>query len=328
MRNRPTVHPTLARKALIPLLCSFFLVAAAAFLLLAPIASKPRELTGKGASAGTRRPNPAAKKASASARSMPQKFLTLNQGDTIDLSPGPVSFGGHPRLVKRIGISWKFRADTPGHTVLTVGVGASKRQVYLFVSPLPSRHVTREDLDWYRSQFDTGGIANCGPADVAMAILWARGKDIPVQDIREEIGFPYEDGSTTFPMLAQSLDRHNVHYKVADVAAPKDLVGVMDRGHIAIMLVQTGVIGKVEGDPVKDLVGKYYDDDQGHYLVIKGYSLDGRYFVVYDPYPVDWEENRPRYGDDVSMIGKNRYYQTSQLFAALKTSTILEVQPN
>jgi hypothetical protein len=252
----------------------------------------------------------------------------LNQGDTVDLSPGPVSFGEHPRLVKRVGITWKFRADTPGHTVLTVGAGARQRLVYLFVSPLPSRHVTREDVDWYRSQFGTGGIANCGPADVAMAILWARGKDVPVQNIRAEIGFPYEDGSTTFPMLAQSLDRHRVRYKVADVAAPKDLIGVLNRGHIAIVLVQTGAIAKVDGDPVEDLVGKYYDDDQGHYLLIKGYSLDGRYFVVYDPYPVDWGENSLRYGDSVSMIGKNRYYNTKELFAARKTSTILEIQAN
>ncbi|MGA2379906.1 MAG: hypothetical protein ABSG85_11425, partial [Spirochaetia bacterium] len=78
-------------------------------------------------------------------------------------------------------------------------------------------------------------------------------------------------------------------------------------------------------DPVTDLVGRYYDDDEGHYVLVKGYTLDRGYFVVYDPYPVDWESNSLRYGDDVSMIGKNRYYPAEQLFSALKTPVILEV---
>ncbi len=65
----------------------------------------------------------------------------------------------------------------------------------------------------------------------------------------------------------------------------------MDRGHIALVLVQSGIIEKVQGDPVSDLVGRYYDDDEGHYVLVKGYTLDKGFFVVYDPYPVDWESN-------------------------------------
>jgi hypothetical protein len=61
---------------------------------------------------------------------------------------------------------------------------------------------------------------------------------------------------------------------------------------------------------------------------VKGYTLDKGYFVVYDPYPVDWESNSLRYGDDVSMIGKNRYYPADQLFKALRTPLVLEVSSN
>ena len=43
---------------------------------------------------------------------------------------------------------------------------------------------------------------------------------------------------------------------------------------------------------------------------------------------MDWESNSMRYGDDVSMIGKNRYYPAEQLFSALKTPLVLEVSAN
>jgi hypothetical protein len=259
-----------------------------------------------------------------STSSTSQKFITLNAGDVLDLSPGPVSFGGHPELLSRIGSSWKFRAESGGHAVLSVGSGAALRRVFLFVTPMPSRQVTRNDLDWYRTQFGTG-IANCGPALVSMSILWARGQDIPVQEIRSEIGYPYDDGATSFDDLRESLERHRVAYRTSVLSGPQDLVNVLAHGHLALVLIQSGGIAKVSGDPSRNLVGRYYDDDLGHYVLVKGYSLDQGYFVVYDPYPVDWESNSLRYSDAISPIGKNRYYPAGQLFGALKTKMILEV---
>jgi hypothetical protein len=158
-----------------------------------------------------------------------------------------------------------------------------------------------------------------------MAVLWARGQDIPVQDIRDEIGYPYDDGAVSFDNLGAALGQHKVAFATPQLAGPADLRRIVDRGHIAVVLIQTGNIEKVDGDPVTDLVGRYYDDDEGHYVLVKGYTLDKRYFVVYDPYPVDWESNSLRYGDNVSMIGKNRYYRADQLFSALKTPLVLEV---
>ncbi|HEY9593877.1 MAG TPA: hypothetical protein VHE79_05330 [Spirochaetia bacterium] len=43
---------------------------------------------------------------------------------------------------------------------------------------------------------------------------------------------------------------------------------------------------------------------------------------------MDWGSNSLRYADDVSMIGKNRYYSASQLFAAMKTRMVIEVSPS
>ena len=281
---------------------------------------------GAGDMPGKERLHPrfAAAHTAAQAPAQLRRFITLNPGDTVDFGDGPVSLGAHGALLHRIGLGGRYRAVSSGHAAITVGRGKLKHQVYLFISPVPSRHVTREDIDWYRTQYGTG-IANCGPALVSMAILWAHGKDIPVQKIRAEIGYPNDDGGTSFDDLGGSLGRHGVSYRSPTLSSARDLSNILDRGHIAFVLIQSGAIRKVEGDPTVNLVGRYYDDDEGHYVLVKGYSLDRDYFVVYDPYPVDWESNSMRYADEVTMIGKNRYYSAQQLFSALKTRMVIEV---
>jgi hypothetical protein len=300
-------------------------LAVALFLIFPPEPLRPGALTG-GGNVDLRNGRVAHGSANLApiGRSNSKRYLTLNPGDQVDLSPGPVDFGGHPELLSRLGRTSRYRAQGSGHTVLTVGKGGARHRVYLFVSPIPARQVDRGDLDWYKTQWGTG-YANCGPALVSMAILWSRGKDISVQDIREEIGYPYDDGAVSFDNLKDALIRHKVPFTSPELSGSADLRRILDRGHIALMLIQSGGIGKADGNPVTDLVGRYYDDDQGHYVLVKGYTLDKGFFVVYDPYPVDWESNSLRYGDDTSMIGKNRYYPTEQLFSALKTPMVLEV---
>src|SRR5208283_575835 len=119
-------------------------------------------------------------------------------------------------------------------------------QVYLFVSPLPSRQVSRDDVDWYKTQYGTG-YANCGPAVVSMAVLWARGTDVPVQDIRQEIGYPYDDGAVSFDNLGAALGLHKIAFAAVQLAGAADLRQIVDRGHIAVVLFQTGSIEKVGG---------------------------------------------------------------------------------
>jgi len=292
------------------------------FALFPAVPLEPVTLTG----AGSRyvKDLHATSRGSSAARNAGARYLTLNPGDTVDLSPGPVSFGGHPELLARLGLTWRFRAQGAGNTLLTVGKGRGKRQVYLFVSPIPARQVGREDVDWYKTQYGTG-YANCGPAVVSMAIFWSRGLDIPVQAIRDEIGYPYDDGAVSFDNLTDALARHRVKFSAPQLAGPDDLRKILDRGHLAVVLIQSGDIQKVRGNPVTNLVGRYYDDDEGHYVLVKGYTLDNGFFVVYDPYPVDWESNSLRYGDDVSPIGKNRFLPADQLFDALKTQVVIEV---
>lgn len=315
------------RLAWFPLAGATALLALLLFWIFPPIPLAPVALTGGGSLALKTGRGHVLMKPFSGTHSANTRYLALNPGDIVDLSPGPVSFSGHPQLLSRMGLTWRYRAQAAGHTVITVGKGKAKHQVFLFVSPVAARQVDREDVDWYKTQYGTG-YANCGPAVVSMAVLWSRGHDVTVQSIREEIGYPYDDGAVSFDNLSDALQRHKVKFETPQLSGPDDLRRILDRGHIALLLIQDSVIEKVQGDPVKDIVGRYYDDDEGHYVLVKGYTLDGGNFIVYDPYPVDWESNSLRYGDEVSMIGKNRFYPAKQLFSALKTPLVLEVWPD
>ena len=253
-------------------------------------------------------------------------FVTLNPGDTLDMSPGPANVTRASQVLRRVGRTSAFRAAQPGHALVTVGSGRAQKTVSVFVSPFPSVQVGRMDVDWYKTQYGTG-IANCGPALVAMAILWAQGRDFAVDQIRQEIGWPYEDGSTSYDNLRASLARHGVRYASPILSGARALFSLLDRGHIAFILIQSGLVARATGNPATNPVGRYYDDDAGHYVIVKGYSLDHRYLVVYDPYPADWESNSLRYGDGVTQIGKDRYYATNQVLTALKTPEVIEIFP-
>jgi len=79
-------------------------------------------------------------------------------------------------------------------------------------------------------------------------------------------------------------------------------------------------------DPGTDLFGKYYNDSVGHYAVVKGYSLNGEYFVIHDPIPSDWGVNSFRYGDEISMIGRNRYYSSAEMLRCLRRADMIVVK--
>ena len=258
------------------------------------------------------------------AATAPTEYLTLNPGDQVDLSPGPVHFSGHPVLLKPTARKWLYRAAAPGHTKVRVGSPEHARTIVIFVAPTPSRQVSRHDLRWYRTQFE-GGTSDCGPALVSMSILWAKGIDVPVRTVRSEIGYPFANGATSLENLRVAMGRHGISAHVTRVRTPSDLVAALERGHIALLLVRSDNIDMVSGDPTENLVGRYYAYGGGHYILVKGYSLDRDYFVVFDPYPSDWEANSLRYADGETMIGENRYYPAVQIIAALKTPDVLEV---
>ena len=61
-------------------------------------------------------------------------------------------------------------------------------------------------------------------------------------------------------------------------------------------------------------------------MIIKGYTVDGKYLVVYDPVPSDWVSNSKRHADGVSMMGRNRYYPVDEIFGALRRHDVIEIR--
>jgi hypothetical protein len=181
-----------------------------------------------------------------------------------------------------------------------------------------------ENFNWYRTQFNTGTPSNCGPASASMAIGWGTFKYFPVSSVREAVGWQ-GDGATSFEDLLRVIKNQRVSASIAPLRSVQNIRDIIDSGSIAIILLYTGGLKSTHSDPAVDLFGKYYNDSVGHYVIIKGYSLNGEYFVIHDPIPSDWGANSFRYGDDISMIGRNRYYSAAEVLRSLRRQDMIVV---
>jgi len=211
-----------------------------------------------------------------------------------------------------------YQVKKAGYYDLRLGNEESSREVFLFVSPEPSVLVENESLNWYRTQFNTGTLSNCGPSTVSMALAWAKNIYYPVSAIRQQIGWQ-GDGGTSFKELRSILNQESVNNTVSTLRKPEDLRAILDAGKIAIVLIQTSKIRRAKGTGLSSMYDRYYNDSVGHYIVVKGYTLDGNHFIINDPIPSDWSSNSFRQADGISMAGKNRFYASTDLFGALKT---------
>lgn len=275
----------------------------------------------------TDHPNSAAKPDAAKfvVLSSPDDFFTVN-GTVVDVAryagveEAPLDFSGSDQSLTTV------RFKQPGFYGLTVREADRPEFYSVFVSPLPTVHTDAAgaDFDWYRTQFNTGTTSNCGPASAAMGIAWSTEKHFPVSAVREAIGWQ-GDGSTSFEQLLKVIKDQGIPAAITPVRNAQSIKDVIDAGGIALVLFRTEGVGTAAGNPAEDLFGKYYEDSAGHYIVIKGYSLDGEYFVIYDPIPSDWSYNSFRYGDDLSMIGRNRYYPAAELLGSLRRADMIAV---
>jgi len=161
-----------------------------------------------------------------------------------------------------------------------------------------------------------------------MVSHWATGVNTSVATIRSEIGMPFSNGAVNFEHMVKPLRRRGIQFLLRSVSSERDIMNAIDRGNIAIALIHTSQIEKTKGNRSENFVGRYYSDSVGHYVIIKGYTLDKRYFIVYDPIPSDWSSNRTRYADGVSMLGKNRYYPVKQVMRALRRGQMFEIYHN
>ena len=152
------------------------------------------------------------------------------------------------------------------------------------------------DKSWYVDQNGTG-LGNCGPAGVAMLISYTEHIRIPVQTIREEIGYTNPDGSTDFEELSGALNRHKVHYSRTEIKTKADLDELLKTHHIVLIDVDMSYI------PNKS------NYNAGHYLILSG--LGKKTYEVQDP-----------------LNGSDIHYNADLVWSAMKTREVFIVGGN
>jgi hypothetical protein len=259
-------------------------------------------------------------------------FITLSSPDEYFVVNGTIrKISRYANLEDAVDLSesdnflTKIRFKKSGYYGVTVQEKTGREQYYsVFVSPIPTMHVDADAniFYWYRTQFNSGTASNCGPASASMAISWGTGGYFPVSAVRQAIGW-HGNGGTSFDELLSVIRNNGVDASIQPLKTAQDIKDVIDSGAIAIVLFHTDGVRMTRGDPGVDLLGRYYNDSVGHYIVIKGYSLNGDYFVVHDPIPSDWGANSFRYADEISMIGRNRYFSAAEVLRSLRRSEMI-----
>jgi LysM repeat protein len=258
--------------------------------------------------------------------SSPDELFVIN-GDIIKVAryasvdEAPLDLSESDKFLTKVRFT---RSGYYGLTVMEPDQG--ERYYSIFVSPLPSMHVDADltQFNWYRTQHNTGTTSNCGPAAAAMAISWGTSRYFPVSAIRQAVGWQ-GDGGTSFEELVKVINQEGISASIEPLREVQQVRNVIDSGGVAIVVFRTDGIKISRQDPASNLFDRYYTDSVGHYIVIKGYSLNGDYFIIHDPIPNDWGSNSFRYQDEISMAGRNRYYSSAELLRSLRRPNMIVV---
>lgn len=267
-------------------------------------------------------------------RKIPDSPVMENVYVTLDEPGQVIAFQGMPdeirspetvhpyQLVSSYSGVFFYRLFSPGYYEFRSSPDSSNYQnCNVFVSPVKSVHTDRTDMDWYFTQFRTTTTSNCGPTVVSMGIAWATGEIFPVQKVREAVGW-HGSGAVSFEEMQEVLAAKGIKSEIVDYENPRQIFRLIDQDNlVGISYNMAGV--SLQKDPGNNMFDQYYVDHGGHYLAVKGYSFDEKYFIIYDPIPSDWTENIERYSDGTSMYGRNRYYLVDELVKSLIRQQIL-----
>lgn len=182
-----------------------------------------------------------------------------------------------------------------------------KNKIYLSESDILTSLSNDKPYNWYIDQGNTGEHSgnNCGPSSVVMAGLWYDPDfDISASQARSQFrssgGWWYTDDIKDF------FKKHKISYDVDDYDGAYELVETLNAGHIILLCIDTSYIEERDDE---SFIGKFYDYDGGHFIIVKGYVYieNDLYFEVYDPNC--WGESY----DDGSPKGKDRLYPADEL---------------
>ena len=188
--------------------------------------------------------------------------------------------------------SWLLRGALLA-VLLFAGMAAPAAQAAVG-QPQASAPVGIADTYYYRYQGsrDSGACpgANCGPAVFAAAIGYAKETWVAIKDVRAYVSGKSCRG-TDYNDAYRALDHWDVAY--ATTSTMKELKAAVDtRDHPALAILYMGYISagadylKPASDPARRS-GRFHDYTYGHFVVVKGFSADGQWVIIDDPYVFD-----------------------------------------
>ncbi|PJI08757.1 MULTISPECIES: C39 family peptidase [Clostridium] len=172
-----------------------------------------------------------------------------------------------------------------------------------------SEHISNnKPYSWYIDQGNTGAYSNnnCGPSSTTMALKWYNSN---FSKTAEDARNTYLEGGGWWRTtdVTNYLSLNNAKYSVIENSGENLLKSTLKRGNIVILCIDTSYLSY--NDNPQQRVGRFYDYEGGHFIVVKGYIVvDGKtYFETYDPN--NWDETY----SDGQPKGQDRYYADNEL---------------
>lgn len=173
---------------------------------------------------------------------------------------------------------------------------------------------------WYKEQAYTGiytGV-NAGPAAVTMACKWSDSTfSKTVEDARNAYrptGGDWYPDDITFYLKDNSIPNSTFALPSTEEGTVQTLKRQVDLQQIVIVYLEIYSV-RYNSDPISH-IDRFYltNPGYGHFIIIKGYKkVDNEiYFEVYDP------NSMTKTYSDGSLMGKDRYYRSKDLFEATK----------
>lgn len=193
---------------------------------------------------------------------------------------------------------------------------------------VPAAHAEGSDTSgpWYRYQGEPSSYdaannqqVNCGPTSVAMVVQYVSNTYVPIRQVRAFIG--KNSQYTSFSDVTSALTRWNVGYS-ANIRGVDDIRSVIERGRIALVVLDMRRISPgadVNGrstDPALR-TGRFETYAREHWLIVKGISADGRYFIVYDGNVWGGPGSPTYWYSDGTPKGLDRYYSVDEVARAM-----------
>ena len=191
------------------------------------------------------------------------------------------------------------------------------------VQPPADAPVGIADTYYYRYQGsrDSGACAtaNCGPAVFAAAIGYAKDTWIAIKDVRAYVSGKSCRG-TDYNDAYRVLDHWGVNYqKTSTMKELKAAVATRDHPTLAILYMNNISAGPDYLKPASDPAqrnGRFHDYTYGHFVVVKGFSEDGKWVIIDDPYVFDGKAWG--FYKDGDAKGHNRYVKYAEFEKAFR----------